>query len=182
MGSQSSCWYKFHLVIPLCTRVMWALHWAKLQRVGKKMKGMPQRMSCFSLHRGQILQWSTPAATGKQKHGVPTREPGTHTARLEAALGTCESSKKNYYQVLMVKDKQNSIQFYFTQHSRLGNHREHICSLRFCVWVCISFFSHQGFIDKGSRLTGSVTREFPSFPSGQLLSISDPTAPVELHC
>ena len=71
------------------------------------MKGMPQRMSCFSLHRGQILQWSTPAATGKQKHRVPTREPGTHTARLEAALGTCESSKKNYYQDLMVKDKQN---------------------------------------------------------------------------
>ena len=73
-------------------------------------------------------------------------------------MESCKKNGQGFVNMDMVKDKQNSIQFYFTQHSRLGNHREHICSLRFCVWVCISFFSHQGFIDKGSRLTGSVTR------------------------
>lgn len=91
----------FHYVLEWCE-----LCTGQSFRVGKKMKGLPQRMSCFSLHWGKILQWSIPAATEKQEYKIPISEPRTHTVQLESTLVFVEAHyRTGYCQVLMVKDK-----------------------------------------------------------------------------
>lgn len=88
----------------------YALQWCELctgqsfKELARKWRACPKECPASVSTEDKFFR-SIPAATGKQKHRVPTSEPRTHTGQLETTLVSCESSLSS--SCLMVKDKQN---------------------------------------------------------------------------